>query len=125
MSLSNARARARASSLSDLTLDDLGPKLCSNGVPFHAHRGYTETSKSLGSLWTAGVNGLAIEFHGAFDYSSFDEDAVTQLDYCTSTSDAPTKYNSTTAAADDDDDSMPEWTQQTHTAHNKSQYVIT
>ena len=52
-------------------------------------------------LW----DGLAIEFHGAFDYSSFDEDEMTQLDYCTSTSDAPTKYNSTAVTAADDDDS--------------------
>ena len=71
------------------------------------------------------MNGLAIEFHGAFDYSSFDEDEVTQLDYCTSTSDAPTKYNSTAVTAADDDDPMPTWTQQTHTATNKSRYVIT
>ena len=66
------------------------------------------------------MNGLAIEFHGAFDYSSFDEDAVTQLDYCTSTSDAPTKYNSTTAATDATT-TRAQWTQQAHTARNRCQ----
>ena len=39
-----------------------------------------------GSLWTAGVAGLGVEFHGYFNGKFFNESALTDLDYCTKSS---------------------------------------
>ncbi|KAH8088786.1 hypothetical protein JL720_6751 [Aureococcus anophagefferens] len=42
-------------------------------------------AETLGSLWTAGVAGLAFELHGAFNFTAV-HDPVGELDYCTRTS---------------------------------------
>ena len=45
------------------------PKLDANGVRWHAH--LDEADSNEGSIWTEGVNGMAFEFHGKFDFSYF------------------------------------------------------
>ena len=67
------------------TLDRVGPKLCAAGSGFHAHaseRTLVGGASSEGSIWAAGVGGLGVEFHADFDWSFFDEDRVSMLDYC-------------------------------------------
>ena len=46
-------------------LDKIAPKMCEAGVGFHAHSG----TGNVGSIWSSGVGGLAIEFHGARSWS--------------------------------------------------------
>ena len=50
-------------------LDHLPPKLDANGVRWHAHLDMADSNE--GSIWTEGVNGMAFEFHGKFDFSYF------------------------------------------------------
>ena len=70
-------------------VDELAAWLERVDVPWHAH--YTEMAadddgaETLGSLWTAGVAGLAFELHGAFNFTAV-HDPVGELDYCTRTS---------------------------------------
>ncbi len=81
-----ARARARA----DLgvwceqpaKLDRIAPKMCAAGVGFHAHSG----SGAIGSIWSAGVGGVAIEFRGKYTYEFFNKSALGLLNYCTTDS---------------------------------------
>ena len=63
-------------------LDRIGPKLCETGVGFHTHRG----SGDIGSIWSAGVGSMGVEFHGSFDGTFFNESDLTPIDYCTSDS---------------------------------------
>lgn len=68
-------------------LDNIGPKLCGNGVGYHAHAGDNSAGSAIeGSLWSAGAAGLGIEFHGYFNGRFFNETALTDLDYCTKSS---------------------------------------
>ena len=56
-------------------LDHIGAKLKENGVKYHAHTTQRDDSVvgAAGSIWTQGVGGLALEIHGAFDFSWFNE----------------------------------------------------
>jgi hypothetical protein len=68
-------------------LDNIAPKLCRNDVGYHAHVGGNSKGAGVeGSLWTAGVAGLGVEFHGYFNGKFFNESALTDLDYCTKSS---------------------------------------
>jgi hypothetical protein len=68
-------------------LDNIAPKLCRSDVGYHAHAGDNSKGAGVeGSLWTAGVAGLGVEFHGYFNGKFFNESALTDLDYCTKSS---------------------------------------
>lgn len=64
-------------------LDRIGPKMCETGVGFHAHRG---SDDFIGSIWSAGVGSLGVEFHGSFDGSFFNRSELSVIDYCAKTS---------------------------------------
>ena len=64
-------------------LDRIGPKMCETGVGFHSHRGDADY---IGSIWSAGVGSLGVEFHGSFDGTFFNESELTTIDYCSATS---------------------------------------
>ena len=70
-------------------LDRIGPKLCETGVGFHTHRG----SGDIGSIWSAGVGSMGVEFHGSFDGTFFNESDLTSIDYCTSDSTGTCAHN--------------------------------
>lgn len=63
-------------------LDKIGPKMCEAGAGFHAHSAVGH----LGSIWAAGAGGLGVEFHGAFDYTFFNQSDLDALDYCSKSS---------------------------------------
>ena len=65
-------------------LDAVADGLCAAGAGFTAHRG--SEASDQGSVWSAGVGALAVEFHGDFDYSYFDEADLDTLDYCSADS---------------------------------------
>ena len=63
-------------------LDRIAPKMCAAGVGFHAHAG----TGAIGSIWSAGVGGVAIEFRGKYTYEFFNKSALGLLNYCTTDS---------------------------------------
>ena len=65
-------------------LDAIAPKLCDAGVGFHAHSASSEGA--TGSIWTAGVGALGVEFKMNFDWAFFNKSATTLLDYCSADS---------------------------------------
>ena len=54
--------------------------MCEAAVGFHAHSG--GSSSKVGSMWTAGAGGIAVELRGEFDYKFFNESRLDLLDYC-------------------------------------------
>jgi hypothetical protein len=49
---------------------------------YHAHVTEIQDGVTWGSLWAWGVAGMAIEWHGYFDYSTF-HDPIGNFDFCT------------------------------------------
>jgi len=69
-----------------VTLDVLAGDLEATGTAYHAHvTSDTGDGGDGGSLWTMGVGGLAIEWHGDFDYTKFSY-PVGSIDFCTADS---------------------------------------
>lgn len=77
-------------------LDHVGRALASNGVKFHAHVTFRNDSAAgaSGSIWTQGVGGLAMEIHGAFDWSWFNASdmAVHGMSMCDHNSEEPLEF---------------------------------
>ena len=69
-----------------VTLDEIGPKLCAAGAGFHAHASSQNPASKQGSIWTGGVGGLGVEFHMKFDWTFFNHNYSTLLDYCSADS---------------------------------------
>ena len=67
-----------------MTLDKIGPKLCTAGAGYHAHT--SAAGGTVGSIWTGGVGGLGVEFHMDFDFSFFNKNWTSMLNYCSATS---------------------------------------
>jgi hypothetical protein len=65
------------------TLDELRFELEAANTPYHAHVTELVTGdQTAGSLWAWGVSGLGIEWHGAFDYTTFHK-PIGGFDFCT------------------------------------------
>ena len=75
-------------------LDHLPPKLDANGVRWHAHLDMADSNE--GSIWTEGVNGMAFEFHGKFDFSYFSHRgkmSLHQMSMCQQNGEMPLMQN--------------------------------
>lgn len=67
------------------SLDDFSKALERADTPYHAHATEMIDGTTIGSLWAWGVSGMAIEWHGSFDYTKF-PDPTGAFDFCTADS---------------------------------------
>ena len=70
-------------------LDRFGRALVAGNVSYQARAGAagdTGATSAAGSVWTSGFGGQGVELHGNFDWSFFDPNATSGMDYCGSPS---------------------------------------